>query len=130
MSERRPYVRPQRRFWWARRPYRGYTLRELSGVGVAVYGGVLLAGLAALSQGPDSYQAYLTWLGGPVSIALHLLLLAAMLLHAVTWFQTLPKTMPRLVLGGKAVPQRTLTLAALAAAVFCSAALIVIGVLS
>jgi len=129
MSERRPYIRPQRRFWWARRPYRGYSLREFSGVGVAAYGGVLLAGLIALSGGPESYGAFLLWLKTPESRILHLLLLAVLALHCVTWFQTLPKTMPRLVIKGRLVPQRLLTMSALAVAALCSAAL-VIGALS
>ena len=43
MSERRPYMRAQPRDWWAHKPYLGYTLRELTGAGVALYGGILLA---------------------------------------------------------------------------------------
>ena len=39
MSERRPYRRPMRRQTGGRKPpYRAYTLRELSGVAVAIYG--------------------------------------------------------------------------------------------
>jgi fumarate reductase subunit C len=110
---------------WARWPYRGYTLRELSGVGVAVYGGVLLSGVLALWLGPKPYGAFLRWLASPVSAVLHLVLLAAMLLHCVTWFQTLPKTMPRLVVRGRLVPQKLLTLAALLAALVCSAGLVI-----
>ena len=125
MSERKPYTRPQRPFWWARWPYRGYTLRELSGVGVAVYGGVLLAGVVALWLGPKPYGAYLEWLAGRWSAGLHGLLLAAMLLHCVTWFQTLPKTMPRLVVRGRLVQPALLTSAAILAALACSTAVIV-----
>lgn len=128
MNERKPYIRPQRRFWWARWPYRAYTLRELSGVCVALYGGLLLAGITALWLGPKPYAAFLAWLASPGSAALHLFLLAAMLLHCVTWFQTLPKTMPRLILRGRLVPQKLLTSAAILAAAACSAGL-VIGVL-
>ncbi len=129
MSERRPYVRRQSRLWWASRTYRGYTLRELSGVGVAVYGAVLLAGLDSVRRGPDAYAAFVGWLSTPVAIVLHLVLLAAMLLHGLTWFQTLPKTMPRLIVGGQAVPQKTITNAAIGLAMLCSLAL-VIGALS
>jgi len=42
MSERRPYRRPMNPTWWASPPYRAYTLCELSGVAVAIYGAVLL----------------------------------------------------------------------------------------
>lgn len=128
MSERKPFMRPQRRFWWARWPYRGYTLRELSGVCVALYGGVLLCGLYALREGPDAYRAFFHWLASPVSAVLHLMLLAGMLLHCVTWFQTLPKTMPRLVINGRLVPQKLLILLSTLAAFLCSAGLVV-GVL-
>jgi fumarate reductase subunit C len=88
MSERRPYVRAQPRDWWARKPYLGYTLRELTGVGVVVYGGILLAGLISLA------------------------------------FQTMPKTMPKLIANGRHVPQQKLTLAGVGIAAVCSAALI------
>ena len=125
MSERKPYTRPQRPYWWARWPYRGYTLRELSGVGVAIYGGVLLAGVAALRLGPEPYGAYLAWLSSRGSAALHIVLLAAMLLHCVTWFQTLPKTMPRIVLRGKLVQPALMTSLSILAALVCSAAVIV-----
>lgn len=125
MNERKPYIRPQRPYWWARWPYRGYTLRELSGVGVALYGGVLMAGLIALWLGPKPYGAFLVWLAGPTSAALHLMFLAAMLLHCVTWFQTLPKTMPRLVMRGRLVPPKLLTLVSILAALICSAGLVI-----
>jgi len=125
MSERRPYIRPQRPYWWARWPYRFYTLRELSGVGVALYGGILLAGLVALWLGPKPYAAYIAWLSGPVSAALHIALLAAMLLHCVTWFQTLPKTMPRLIVRGRLVQPALMTSLSILAALVCSAALII-----
>lgn len=125
MSERKPYIRPQHPYWWARWPYRGYTLRELSGVGVALYGGVLLAGLIALWLGPKPYNTFLAWLSGPTSMALHIVLLAAMLLHCVTWFQTLPKTMPRLIVRGRLVKPALLTSLSILAAVVCSAALII-----
>lgn len=125
MSERKPYVRPQHPYWWARRPYRSYTLRELSGVAVALYAGVLLVGLFSLSRGAQAYSDFLRWLTSSGSVVLHIVLLAAMLLHAVTWFQTLPKTMPRLVIDGKVVPSKRLTLSAMTVAAFCSATLVI-----
>lgn len=125
MTERKPYIRPQRPYWWARWPYRGYTLRELSGVGVALYGGILLAGLVALWLGPKPFGVYLGWLSGRVSMALHTLLLAAMLLHSVTWFQTLPKTMPRLIVRGRLVSPLLVTRLSILAALACSTGLVI-----
>ena len=125
MSERNPYIRRQDRLWWAKKPYRSYSLRELSGVGVALYAFVLLAGLRALSQGPDAYAGFMRWLSGPAAMVLHLTLLIVMVLHAVTWFQALPKTMPRIVVGGRLIAQRHLTALAFALAILCSASLVI-----
>ena len=109
MSEKRPFTRPIASDWWAHPPYRAYTVRELSGVAVAVYGAVLFVGLVSLWRGPDSYGAFLRFLKSPVSILLNLVLLAAVLYHVVTWFQILPKTMPKLIVDGKQVPQARIT---------------------
>jgi fumarate reductase subunit C len=67
-------------------------LREATGVAVAGYGIVLLAGIIALARGQ---AAYTTCLG--------------MVLHVLTWFRIMPKTMPRLVIGSEVVPQRLIT---------------------
>ncbi len=37
-------------------PYRAYTLRELTGVAVAIYGAVLFVGLLSLCRGPDTLR--------------------------------------------------------------------------
>jgi fumarate reductase subunit C len=109
MSEKRPFTRPVAPHWWARPPYLAYTTRELSGVAVAIYGAFLFAGLFSLWLGPDSYGAFLRFLKTPFSLVLNLLLLAAVAYHVVTWFKTLPKTMPILIVGGKAIPPEEVT---------------------
>jgi fumarate reductase subunit C len=124
MSERRPYLRAQPRDWWAHKPYLGYTLRELTGAGVALYGGILLVGLISLARGPEAFGAFRAFLGSPLSLLIHLLLLAVMLWHVVTWFQTMPKTMPKLIVGGRHVPQQRLTVLGVLLAAACSAVLI------
>jgi fumarate reductase subunit C len=124
MSERRPYRRPMNPTWWANPPYRAYTLRELSGVAVAIYGAVLFGGLISLARGPESYDAFLGFLRSPVSLLLHLLLLAAVVFHVVTWFQTLPKTMPKVIVDGKQLPPQTITQIATAVAAACSLVLL------
>ena len=128
MSERRPFHRPQPRRWWAQKPYRAYTIRELSGVAVAVYGAILLAGLVCLWRGPDAYALYRRILASEASLAVHAVLLAAVLWHVVTWFEILPKTMPKLILRGQPLPQRLVSAVALLAALACSAALLVVVV--
>jgi fumarate reductase subunit C len=109
MSGRRPYVRAIDRHWWAHSPYLGYTLREATGVAVAGYGIVLLAGIIALARGHAAYTAWLDFLTSPWSLALHFIFLFGMVVHAVTWFRIMPKTMPRLVIGCEVVPQRLIT---------------------
>jgi fumarate reductase subunit C len=128
MSERRPFHRQQPANWWAHKPYLAYTIRELTGVAVALYAAILLAGLVCLWRGPDAYAGYQAILASPLSLLIHLLLLVAMLWHVVTWFQTLPKTMPRLILHGKPVPPRRITAIGIAVACVCSLALLAAAV--
>jgi len=134
MSERRPFHRSQPRYWWAHRPYLAYTLRELTGVAVGLYGAILLAGLVCLWRGPQAFDVYRKVLASEWSLLVHLVLLAAVLWHVITWFQILPKTMPKLILRGRLVPPRRVTAMALLLAFFCSTGLlvvvIVIGALS
>jgi fumarate reductase subunit C len=128
MSERRPFHRPQPRNWWAQKRYLAYTVRELSGVAVAIYGAVLLAGLICLWRGPEAYAAYQRFLGSSFSFVLHLALLAVVLWHVLTWFQILPKTMPKLILRGQQLPQPLMTRIALRAAAVCSVGLLIVAV--
>ena len=128
MSEKRPFTRPIASDWWAQPPYRAYTVRELSGVAVAAYGAVLFVGLVSLWRGPDSYGAFLRFLKSPVSILLNLVLLAAVLHHVLTWFQILPKTMPKLIVDGKQVPQAKITALVLRAVGFCSVCLVLLTI--
>jgi len=134
MSERKPFHRTQPRYWWAHKPYLAYTVRELSGVAVALYGAVLLAGLICLWRGPEAFDRYRQVLASPWSSLVHLLLLVAMIWHVVTWFQTMPKTMPKLILHGRQVSQQRLTAIGWLSAFVCSAVflavVVVTGVLS
>jgi len=112
----RPYLRPAATSWWMHSPYLAYTLRELTGVAVAGYAIVLLAGLISLASGKSVYDAWLDFLRSPWSLALHLLFLIGMIAHVWTWFQIMPKTMPRLAFRGRIVPQNRIAVAGLAVA--------------
>jgi fumarate reductase subunit C len=127
MSERRPYLRAQPRFWWLQAPYRAYTVRELCGVVLAIYALVLLVGLICLADGPVAYENFRQFLTSRWSLLLHVVLLAAMLWHVWSWFQILPKTMPKLVWQGTPVRQTTMTKLALLVAVTCSALLLALA---
>jgi fumarate reductase subunit C len=117
VSGPRPYLRPADTLWWVRRTYLAYTLREATGIAVAGYAFILLAGLVSLANGERAYDVWLNFLKSPWSLALHLLFLIAMVVHVWTWFKIMPKTMPRLVIGGRIVPQNRITAAGLVVAV-------------
>ena len=120
-----PFQRAQPSNWWARPPYLAYTIRELTGAAIGIYGIVLFCGLVCLWLGADSFNAFVRVLASPWGLGLHIFLLVAVIWHTITWFRILPKTMPRIVLGGRVVPQRVITIAATAFAVCCSLAFIV-----
>ena len=129
MSESRPYRRPMDPKWWARPgPYRAYTLRELTGLAVALYAAILFAGLICLVTGPQAWDAFLGFLRSPFSVILHLLLLAAVVYHVKTWFEILPKTQPKIILDGKLVPPARITSIATMVAAGCSALLVLVAV--
>lgn len=121
MSARRPYLRPMTR-WWRRDPYFvRYMGREATALGVAAYAVVLAVGVVRLAQGEAAWNGWLAALRTPGSLALHALLLLAMLVHAKSWFEIMPKTMPALHVGGRRVAASTITRAGWAAAVVASA---------
>ncbi len=104
MSRRKPYVRPMKG-WWRRNPsFTRYMLREGTSVFLALYAVVLLIGTMALASGPEAYASWLAVVRNPVSILVHLVVLAAAVYHSVTWFAVSPKAMPPLRLGGEQVP--------------------------
>mgnify|MGYP003332799588 FL=1 len=109
MSVRRPYVRPMTG-WWKRDPYfMRYMWREATALGVAVYSVILAVGLMRLSHGEAAWNAWVAALKSPLSIALHAVLLVCMVIHAKSWFEIMPKTMPYLHVGGKRVAGSTIT---------------------
>jgi fumarate reductase subunit C len=118
----RPYVRPMTG-WWRRDPYFvRYMWREATALAVAVYAVVLLAGVWSLSRGEAAFEAWLAMLRGLPSIALHLVLFAAMVYHAASWFEIMPKTMPMIFVGDRPLAARTITRIGLLAAVLAAAA--------
>jgi fumarate reductase subunit C len=124
---RRPYVRPIDSLWWAKPPYLAYTLREATGIFIAAYALVLLAGAICLALGENAYGAWLQFLASPWSLALHAIILVAMLFHVWTWFAIMPKTMPRIIVGGRYVKPRLITAAGIAVAALVSFALLALA---
>jgi fumarate reductase subunit C len=119
----RPYVRPMQG-WWRRDPFFvRYMVREATAVAVAAYAIVLTVGVVRLAQGEAAWDRWLDVLRSPWSLAFHGVLFVAMLVHAKSWFEIMPKTMPRIALHGSPLADATITRAGWAAAAIASAAL-------
>lgn len=84
--------RPMSPVWYLRnRAYLVYMLRELTSVFNALYMVFLLILVYSLSQGPETYDAFLAFLTAPGMVVLHLVALGFSLLHTVTWFNATGK---------------------------------------
>lgn len=106
---RKTYLRPMSG-WWTRDPFfLRYMLREATSVAVAVYAIVLTVGVVRLAQGEAAWNGWLVALRTPASLLLHAVLLLAMVVHARSWFEIMPKTMPIIRIGGKRLAQPTIT---------------------
>jgi fumarate reductase subunit C len=121
---RRAYVRPMAG-WWRRDPFFvRYMVREATAVAVLVYAIVLAVGVVRLAQGEAAWNGWLAALRTPWSLVLHAVLFVAMVVHAKSWFEIMPKTMPPLVLGGRRVAGSTITRCGWAAVVLASVAVL------
>src|SRR5262245_14464351 len=108
-------------YWWLeKRAYLLFILRELSSVFVAWFIVFLLLLIAAVSEGEGSYHRFLAWAAHPAVVALNVVSLAFVVLHAVTWFNLAPQAMAVRV-RGKRVPGIWIALSNYAAWVAVSA---------
>lgn len=90
----KPYMRKMSAGWWLKRgSYTLFMLRELSCVFVGGYAVVFLMMIRSLAQGPEQYEAFLAMLRSPIPILFHVVALAFVVLHTITWFQATPKAM-------------------------------------
>ena len=99
------YHQPKvRLLWWlSRRSYALFVLRELSSVFVAWTVVYLLLLVRAVSRGPAPYRRFLDWSASPWLVALNVVALAFVLLHAVTFINLTPQAMV-VRLRGRRVP--------------------------
>lgn len=124
---RGPYRRPMAG-WWKRDPYFvRYMARECTAFAVLAYAVVLAVGVVRLSQGEAAWNGYVAALRSPGSLLLHVVLLVSMVVHAKSWFEIMPKTMPRLVVVGTPVAPATITRAGWAATAAASVALLALA---
>ena len=78
--------------WWLRKKsYTLFMLREATALFVAGYAIFLLVLVYRATQGPDVFRTFVEGLKSPISVVLHLLVLAMALYHSITWFSAVPK---------------------------------------
>ena len=101
---RRPFIRevPRTRRFLRHPRYMRYMAREVTCIFIAIYSAILVVGCVRLAQGREAYDAFLSALSSPLSIAFHVLALVFAIYHSVTWFNLAPKALP-LQLGDKTV---------------------------
>lgn len=127
MPVRRPYVRPMQG-WWRRDPFFvRYMVREATALAVLAYAIVLTVGVVRLAQGPAAWNGWLDAHRTPASMVFHLVLLGAFAVHAKSWFDIMPKTMPMLFVGGRRVSASAITRTGWVAVVLASVALFVLA---
>lgn len=124
---RRPYTRTMTGWYKRDRFFVRYMWREATALMVMAYAVVLMFGVLRLSQGPAAFEGWLAALRNPISLAAHAVMLAAMIYHAYTWFEIMPKTMPAMHSGGKRVPEATITRVGMVAAVVTNLALLALA---
>jgi fumarate reductase subunit C len=112
------------RGWWRRDVYFvHYMVREATALAVAAYAIVLTVGVFRLAQGEAAWNGWLDALRSPWAVLAHAVLLVAMIVHAKSWFEIMPKTMPMIFLGGRRLAATTVMRAGWAACVIASVAL-------
>lgn len=91
-------------FWWlGKAAYLKFIVRELTSLAVAYTVVALLVAAWALGQGEATFERLLSWLRWPPLVALHALVLLALLFHTVTWLNLAPRALV-VRLGGRRLP--------------------------
>ena len=86
-----------------RRSYRLFMAREATSVFLAGYLVYLIVWIYRIGQGPQGLAAAIDSARHPLTVAMHVLALAAALYHSITWFNLTPKIMP-LYIGEDRLP--------------------------
>ena len=94
-TKSKEYIRPMPANWWMmKKTYLLFIIRELTCVFVGGYAVLLLvlAGCAS-AKDPEAFHAFFNWLKSPLAVVLHLVTLAMVMYHSITWFNLTPKVM-------------------------------------
>ena len=86
----------------------------------------LLVGLVRLGQGEAAWNAWLEALKSPLALVAHLVLLAAITYHTISWFKIMPITLPPIMVGGKKLSPCAIVTGGLTAAAAAGLALFVL----
>jgi fumarate reductase subunit C len=121
------YMRPMAHWWRRDRFFARYMVREATAVAVLAYAIVLTVGLVRLAQGEAAWNGWLAALRSPLSLGLHAVLLGSMFVHAKSWFEIMPKTMPLILRSGRHLSPAMITRSGWAATVFASIVLLLLA---
>lgn len=90
----RLYFKSMPIFWWTKKwSHVRFILRELTSFGVAFFAIIIILNVYSMSQGPDAYNNFQSWLRTPIAIILHSVAFMLVLYHSITWFNLAPKAM-------------------------------------
>jgi fumarate reductase subunit C len=122
-NARAPLYRPPvSKLWWLRRrSYMLFVLRELSSVFTAWFAVFLLLFVRAVGDDKAAYERFLDWAANPFVVALNVVAVAFVGLHAITWFNLAPNAIV-IRMRGRRVPPRMIAMSQYAAWVAVSAA--------
>lgn len=86
--------RPLPRSWWLRKAtYFRFMVRELTSLAVLAYTGLMTWALFASSGGAAGFSGFLDFLGSPLSVWIHMIVLVLALFHTGTWIALTPKVL-------------------------------------
>jgi fumarate reductase subunit C len=104
----RQYVRLRPLNWWTKNPrYTLFIFRELSAGFLALYA-IVLFRLMHRAGDPQAFAEIIGWLRSPVSIVLHLVVLAFALVNTYTTFTLAPRVL-KLHRGEEPVPESVIS---------------------
>jgi fumarate reductase subunit C len=128
-TKTKEYVRPIPATWWLSRPaYTKFMVRELTSAFLAGYA-VFLVILVRDARDEAAFSGLFNALKSPVSIVLHLIVLAFALFHSITFFDLTPRVL-RAHRGEERVPDRAIAGAHYAAWLVLSLILIAIALVA
>ena len=88
------YRRRMSTYWWlARRTYLIFILREASSLFVGWTVLLKLGQIWAVTRGPSANEVFYEWMRHPLILGVNIIAFLFVLLHAVTWFNLMPKAM-------------------------------------